>query len=129
MQREFKLVERWSSRWCADKTYESLDGCKTSEMLSKLLGHRAALQGGDGRPPASINGTAAMQACLASDPSAIANVHGLLLKGAKVVSRGEATSHYITRTTPIAEARGYHLVDCHYRSVTLEGPSSLISAR
>lgn len=128
-QREFKLIERWSSRWCADKTYESLDGCNTSEMLLKLLGNPAALQGGDGRPPARINGTAAMQACLVTDPSAIANIHGLLLKGAKVARRGEAMSHYTARTAPTTEERGYHLVDCHYRSVTLEGPPSLISGR
>jgi hypothetical protein len=129
IQKQFKRVERWGSRWCADASHERLDSCKMSDGLNKLYGSVGALRDGDGLPPLRIDRTVATQACLDGDTEAISNLNVLLSEGAKVVVRGEKMHHFIARTSPRQGEKDYHLVYCHYRVMILEGPERLLTRR
>ena len=127
MQKQFKVVERWSSRWCADSTHEQLDRCETSDSLNKLAGTVGALGKGDGRPPLRIGRGEATRTCLAQAQDAVADINPLLERGARVVVRGESLARYVARTQPGPGATHYHRIECHYRQVILEGPPGVIS--
>jgi hypothetical protein len=127
VQKQFKVVERWSSRWCADSTHERLDRCEYSDSLNKLAGTVAALGKGDGRPPLRIDRGEATRTCLAQAQDAVADINPLLERGARVVVRGESMARYVARTQPGAGATHYHRIECHYRQVILEGPPGVIS--
>ena len=127
VQRQFKLVEKWSSRWCADETHQRLDGCKTSDGFNRLAGAVGALGGGDGSPPGKMDRKTATQACLAADDDAIWDLNQLLSGGAKLIARGEQMYRYNTRAEPRAGEKDYHLVTCHYRHVVLEGQKSVLA--
>ena len=130
VQRQFKLVEKWSSRWCADATHERLDGCKTSDGINKLAGAVGALGQGDGTPPFKMDRATATQTCLAADEYAIWNLNQLLSEGATVVARGEQMYRYTARTESRSGEKDYYAITCHYRHVILEGRESvLVSGR
>lgn len=126
MQRQFKVVERWGSRWCADATHERLDGCKTSDGINKLVGTVSVLGNGDGSPPLKMDRGTATRTCLDADNYAIWNLNQMLSEGAKLVARGEQMYQYTARTEPQSGEKSYHLITCHYRQVVLEGPESLL---
>ena len=126
VQREFKLVERWSSKWCADVTHE-LDQCKTSDGANKLAGAVNALGGVSATPPAAIDRDTATRACLAAEPYTVSDLNELLAAGAKLVVRGEQTYRYLARTEPNPGEKDYHLVTCQYRHIVLEGPESVLT--
>ncbi len=127
IQRQFKLVEKWSSRWCADETHERLDKCKTSDGLNRLMGNVSALREGDGLPPMRIDRSSATRYCLEADPDARSNLNALLEKGAKVIARGEQMAQYSVRASARPDAKDYHLIQCHFRQVILEGPPHVIT--
>jgi hypothetical protein len=127
VQKQFKVVERWSSRWCADATHERLDGCEYSNSLNKLVGTVAALGKGDGLAPLRIDRVAATRACLDQEPDAIADINPLLERGVRVVVRGEALARYVARTSPAEGQKHYHRIECHYRQVILEGPPAVVA--
>lgn len=86
VQREVKVVERWASRWCADRTHEQLDQCKTSDGIVGAVG---ALGTGDGQPPLRVDAGEATRLCLNADTDAIATLNAVLRRGARVIARGE----------------------------------------
>jgi hypothetical protein len=128
VQQQFKVVERWSSRWCADETHERLDGCKTSDGLNKLAGAVGVLGGGDGSAPSRVDRGSATRICLDADQEAIWNLNQLLSEGAKLIARDEKMYRYSARSTPIEGQKDYHLITCHYRHVILEGRKSLMKS-
>lgn len=106
---------------------KDIDGCKTSDGLNRLMGNLSALREGDGLPPSRIDRSSATRYCLKADPDARANLNALLEKGAKVIARGEQMAQYSVRTLARPGAKDYHLIQCHFRQVILEGPPQIIT--
>lgn len=126
IQRQFKLIEKWQGRWCADETWENLNGCEGTEALNQLFGAIGAANGANGKSPMVLDASTATLACLDADPDAIADVNMLLGEGARVVVWGNQISQYKTRTTPDEGQKDYQLIFCNYRQVILEGPGQLL---
>ncbi len=126
IQRHFKLVERWSARWCADEDWERLDTCEGSQNINEALGGVQALAGGSAAPPMTTDASTATTACLNADGAAMAHLDALLENGARVVVWGEQVRRYRARTEPASGKKDYHLIFCEYRDIVLEGPEGLL---
>jgi len=126
IQRHFKLVERWSSRWCADQDWERLDNCQGSQNINELMGSVQALAGRSAAPPMAMDTASATTACLDANGDAIAHLDALLENGARVVVWGEQICRYRARTQPDDGKKDYHLIFCEYRDIILEGPQGVL---